>query len=281
MSKINSLNEYIQKILSINNKNNQKGCSVYYRGENRDYLENKCTPGIFRKKRLIINEHNIFKEMIIRNPDDFEKDKSTFDKLSRMQHYGTPTRLLDITSNALLALFFACKKRDSEKDGIVYIFNIPNEIIKFYDSDTVSVIANLAKREKFDFPSNLENCKEAFNKHKDIQFLLHNIKDEKPYFKNEIVPKHLYSIVCVKPILNNRRIIRQQGAFLLFGNNKYEKYKPAKLNDSKISLKKIEIEKTAKNKILKELEILGISNATAFPDISNVSEYLKEKYSSD
>ena len=46
--------------------------------------------------------------------------------LAKLQHYGIPTRMMDFSSNALVALYFACNiSRDEEKkedDGIVYVF---------------------------------------------------------------------------------------------------------------------------------------------------------------
>jgi len=39
-----------------------------------------------------------------------------------MQHYGIPTRLLDITSNPLVALFFACIEFP-KVDGEVIFFS--------------------------------------------------------------------------------------------------------------------------------------------------------------
>ncbi|MFO7735348.1 MAG: hypothetical protein R6W70_03920, partial [bacterium] len=148
--------------------------------------------------------------------------------------------------------------------------------------------------EKFRFPRGFEKKAEKisneqeknryldkFNKEKHIKYLLHEIKDEKPYFKDEIWPEHLYSIVCVKPKQNNKRIIRQQGMFLLFGNNRQDPYKPAELRDSGIEKEMIRIDKRSKKRIIEELELTGINKATVYPDLQNVTDYIKNKYSGE
>lgn len=53
-------------------------------------------------------------------PKEFQGMNSILDKLVEMQHYNLPTRLLDVSSNALVALLFACQ--DFESDGEVIIF---------------------------------------------------------------------------------------------------------------------------------------------------------------
>ena len=70
-----------------------------------------------------------------------------FDKLVRMQHFGLPTRLLDVSRNALVALYFATDPGplgSKPSDGMVTAFAIPQEHEKYFDSDSVSCIANLA-----------------------------------------------------------------------------------------------------------------------------------------
>lgn len=69
-----------------------------------------------------------------------------------MQHYGAPTRLLDVTTNPLVALYFACDEK--EVDGGVYVIKTDKTKIKRYDSDAVSYYLYflgliMLKREKY------------------------------------------------------------------------------------------------------------------------------------
>jgi len=74
----------------------------YYRGHESFTYELK--PTIYRDANLIQNEDVIFKELILRCPNDFAAMTSTFQTLVKMQHYALPTRLLDLTTNPLIAL---------------------------------------------------------------------------------------------------------------------------------------------------------------------------------
>ena len=57
----------------------------------------------------------------------------------------------------------------------------------------------------------------VFNEYEQIRYLLHEIKYEKPRFMNVIAPDDLERVFCVLPKLNNPRILRQSGAFFIFG----------------------------------------------------------------
>lgn len=98
----------------------------------------------------------------MRNPEEFVGLRSNFEVLSKMQHFEFPTRLLDLTENPLVALYFAIST-NQRKDGSVIAFKINKEIVKYYDSDTVSILSALIKisTSKFKVHS-MRNLKEIY-----------------------------------------------------------------------------------------------------------------------
>jgi len=253
--------------------------AMFFRGH--DNFTYKPIPSIYRNIGWIKNEDVLFKELILRCPNDFPDNQSTFQALVRMQHYSLPTRLLDLTLNPLIALFFA--SADSlpvNESGEVLFYRVPKREIKYYDSDTASVIANISKRPStFSIPAMTQEI-EAFNTTKEIQLLLHEIRGEKPYFDKKIIPEHIRSVICIKPKMDNARIIRQDGAFFLFGTGQ-SKMEPASLplgylNPGK--LPRLLVKAQDKLKIRQQLESLGITKGTVYPEIERVAEYIKTAY---
>jgi hypothetical protein len=211
----------------------------------------------------------MYRELLVSNSIDFHGDVYTLDRLVRMQHYSLPTRLLDITSSPLIALYFACKSNIDE-DGEVIVFSMESHQIKYFDSDTASCIANLtglpkASKDELHFTS-LDVRKS--NKLQSAKQLLHFIEEEKPFFEPRLQPKHLRSIVCVKGKRTNNRIAFQSGAFLLFGYD-------ATLNEGgspESAVQRIAV--TNKDAVLKQLDQLNINESTVFPYIENSAKYI-------
>lgn len=280
---IDSISSLLELI--ANEKKNSGENSLYFRGHKKHYKT--VTPSIDRDG-LLESEDQLFREFILRNPDEFQNERSTFQMLAKMQHYGLPTRLLDISSNPLISLFFAIEedKETENIDGEFIIFSIPQKYIKYYDSDTVSVVSNIAKRpykklnvskisRKITKEESKQQWLKRFNNIPHIRYLLHEIKDEKPYFEHVIEKDHLQSIWCVKPLLNNRRIIKQDGAFLLFGidqsKEKLANYKPDAFIPKCYKV-------TNKVHLREQLKLLGVSRDKIYPELDTTAQYLKDVY---
>ena len=385
--KIENINQFLDEIKKLESKN---GNSIFYRGHSDKTYD--LEPSIYRKDKktnkllYIENEDKIYRETIAKVPYDFN-GKNTIESLVLMQHYGVPTRILDLTTNPLVALYFACVGNENE-DGEVIVFDIPEESICYIDSDKVTILANLAKcgnnfkyevenfsqyenkikelenkiaktqtdliygfrfspdfrdflkkKEAFlkDFVSNnrfyaqniVEEIKkitseysERYSSEKEIPFLtnflllfsintlktlhqerteylnelyfkslLNYIREDKPYFKPIINPYDIKKVLAIKPKLDNPRIVRQHGAFLIFGIQQslslFGKQTGLAKEMAKISSKwikrgdssenRIIIEKSKKESILTELDRIGINKSTLFPEIDKVADYIKDK----
>ena len=254
-----------------------KNHTRFFRGHPQ-YKKNKILPRIYRNDGDIQNEENFIREAIIRCPADFS-GLSFFEKLVKLQHYGLPTRLLDLTSNALVALYFACKDNEKTK-GEVIVFDIPNECVKYYDSDTVLVIANIARRKnQFDL-SELPQDKEGFNAADEINRLVYDIQEDKPAFRPLIEPKDLKCVVAVRAKLDNARIARQDGAFLLFGING-KKSKMATIPDKWIVCGNDEqrIVFSSKHALKRGLRSFGISDHFLFPELDSQTKAIVGQFS--
>lgn len=158
---ITSLEEFLSELSTLTQKVDQTEYEIFFRGhENIAY---QLVPNLLRynstKKQkgqaveeIVNNEHLAFRDIVEKQPSEFAQCNSAIEYLVKMQHFGLKTRLLDITSNALIALYFACTSpsnstKDQNKKGQVIVFKLPKHIIKHYDSDTISAVANIAKCE--------------------------------------------------------------------------------------------------------------------------------------
>ena len=256
----------------------EKNFTYFFRGHSR--FSHRLVPSIYRDPSWIAHEDVLFKELVLRCPNDFSGQESTFQALVKMQHYSLPTRLLDITTNPLVALYFACEPEGQPREcGEVVVFRIPTAEIKYFDSDTVSVLANISRRPSSFALPDTDLDRGAFNDHPQIHYLLHEVKREKPYFEPMILRAHLESVVCVKPKLDNARVIKQDGAFLLFGMNG-RKIEPAEVPMGFLasSSRRLLVEPSKKTFIRKQLESLGLTQASIFPEIDKVAEFIKQKY---
>lgn len=272
---IRSVTEYCKKLKNITEEKNL----VFFRGHADTTY--RLLPSIMRCDEWYKHERDIYNEVIIECPEEFRECSTHLEHLVLMQHYGVPTRLLDITKNPLVALYFACGSHN-EKNGEIIVFSTPKSEIKYAKSDTVSVLAslaNFAEDEKNVFEETAKKAMSRENFNEKIKRLIHEIRLEKPAFLSEVEKSDITNAFFVLPEKKNRRIVKQDGAFIIYGlinenNDVINKYRYKEKNKIQIFI----VKSGKKEEILKELDALSINKATLFPEIEDVAEYIKKKY---
>ena len=265
------VNKFISQLpLSDNEK-------LFFRGHSK--VNYKLLPSVMRLDSWKQNEHRMYNDIIIDCPDSFANCNTHFEKLVEMQHYGLPTRLLDVTRNPLVALYFACENKN-EKYGEVVLLSANSHTIKYPNSDTISVLASLAA---IDF-SIKERIQEKLDNQdlNDINLpyllskLIREIRLEKPAFTKDIEPNILEENYFVYAVKNNNRIVKQDGAFIICGLNNERLGNYRYINNS--TGKRVVLLIDNKDEIMKQLNMLSINHAALFPEIECVAEFIKNSY---
>ncbi len=276
---VRSLKEFVE-IIQDNRKDN---LYYFYRGQCGTY---NPLPSAFRANYMGL-EDILYHELILRCPDCF-RGLSHLDTLVMMQHYGLPTRLLDVTTNPLVALYFACKdysKSHKGNKGQVFIYEVSDDKVVYSDSDRVLMLSCLPIFSLKEKNKIYKACKdglesESIKKNEDkkyiasVERLFHEIAKEIPAFKREIKPNDLLTPLVVKPKRSNDRILKQDGAFIISGLS--DGIEEAENKIQSMCAKVLDIDN--KDVILKELDDFGINEASLFPEVDKVAEYLKDRY---
>ncbi len=283
---IDSVSSFIEHIRSIKESAEGSSTGLYFRGQETEFWD--IEPSIFRDDMLSI-EHKLMQIPLQKSPTEFRDLNSMFDIMTKYQHYGMCTRLLDLTTNPLVALFFACKTHGVEKydteDGEVE--KEPYGVIyytdKYYPSqatDTeIQIISALASYD-LEKENTLLDILEKLNHDQII-----DEKTKNHWLENysEFV-KIIQSNYMVMPTYTNERLRKQSGVFLLsslFSFNKEYDISKSVISKAKGKLKE-EFNETYflvsgenKESILKELDLYNINEATLFPELEHQLSYIK------
>jgi len=140
--RVDTYDDLVKDVAQILHRN--RNLTLYYRGQSKDYKENKKTtilPSIFRKKhnenRLMVKERfekleikvyelkKLFRESTIKYAGTLFLNKYPEIAWALLQHYEIcKTPLLDLTHSLHVACSFAFDQNNSES-GIVYVLGMP------------------------------------------------------------------------------------------------------------------------------------------------------------
>lgn len=292
-TKITSLSNFVQIITGLNCELERNGADknevLLFRGQEDKKFE--LIPSIGRKRKssvdisLFNEERNLIEIMKMKLPKVFNQNMTPLELLALLQHHGIPTRLLDVTENALVALYFACLG-DLQADAEVIVFKI-NEL----DITNYPICNAIADSYRFS-NSTFHNLS-----------IFYEDVIEQPYFlEQRRMQRHLnktsedaenWIIECCKtpifiyaPIATGRQSA-QKGRYILFPNhitkgesgNYFESYIDPILKDSECICRQIIIPANLKTEIISQLRLFGITQETLFPDdVDKICEDVLHQY---
>ena len=160
-------------------------------------------------------------------------------------------------------------------------------MVKPFNSDTVSIIANFAKMSKPEQDLLLGKTGEEQEDGKAAPYpetmdrLYQFVRQEKPYFKDRLDPRDLYRVFVVEPQQSPERLRAQSGAFLMSAFHKrFERDEIRKVNDRipVYAHYKLSIPSGKKCNLLKDLRLMNITKETLFPGLDSAAQAITTQY---
>lgn len=289
---ITSVSSFIDEVNKIKDDLYGSNEELFFRGQKTDFWD--VIPSIFRGNYLSV-EHTLMQVPLLKAPYEFISINNDFEIMTKYQHYGMCTRLLDLTTNPLVALYFACeeygdvcyKEIENEEDTKIQEANGVIFFNKKYSVSTneinIKVISSLSQIDLSN-DNTLESILRKLTERQAISKELEERWKSKEHYEEFInIIQNNYIVI---PPYNNERLSRQCGMFLLAGcfnfvytesisESSIEKgYKDLR---DEFDRKFFYISGEKKKEILEELDTYNINEATLFPELEHQLNYIKNK----
>ena len=119
-----SLESFLRVILNSNNDGVRQETHLYFRGENK--YNQYIVPNLYLDEGLTKKSSEYYYRVLLSQigSADYSKNSDLFRHMVDFQHHGAKTRLIDISANPLIALYFAVEDSNNPSDyGYVYAFS--------------------------------------------------------------------------------------------------------------------------------------------------------------
>ncbi|MGA2903433.1 MAG: FRG domain-containing protein [Candidatus Korobacteraceae bacterium] len=291
------------------------GAEIWFRGQ--PAYGYSLVPSLFRQKSgSQFDETHMYREFIRRHPAGGNR-KTVPEWLALMQHYRVPTRLLDWTTNLLVALYFCCTA-DPDQDGAIFAFD-PTPLLRDFEFNPLleiqvlaASIADFYRKLIFQNQGILDDdaqinsytigrIKQDIAVEARFTHIMTKMPLESVAVKRRLVDtvdvngnpvphdyaditRALSNVVPLKNAWLGPRAKRQHGYSTLHGGKYFgdtEFIKIAAMEEHAYltnNLTKMRIRLRHKQKLLRELELSGISECTLFPELEYQARDITHKY---
>jgi hypothetical protein len=271
LERVESLNQFV-KVISARarkwqgmwDRRKESASLPWFRGEENADWPTALRPKLYRTKHKL-------KEVLRQEQDlrlEFKRQGSQlagegkpadhWERYFLMEHYGVPTRLLDWSDGALVALYFALRPTRGSHDAAVYMLD------PWWLNKLVYRELPIAKEDR------------------PVGTALPDWDEAKPYlsedeFENEYIGPRFP--LAIDPSHVARRFAAQRSRFTIFGRGVDGLAKIcAKVPGSECRLCRIPIRRSAVATIRRDLAMCGISESTIFPDLDGLGRELNAMF---
>lgn len=249
-----SLSEYLEIVDRLVREWTPRGADWYLNPWFRGHSDARwtLTPGLYRLEPVtgLGAEHYSERELL----DTFRQrarrylehlPRNDWEWLFVMQHHGLPTRLLDWTESALVALHFAVQDQPEPQDAAVWAVN------PWWINERV------------------------FG-----EFALFVPEDERaaPWTPGHPDSEHARDTIAIRPSHDSARIQAQRGVFTIHGSDSTSLDRLAARAGRDVFLRKLVVPAASIPHLRQQLAVAGITDTLLFPELPSLCRELKRQF---